>query len=316
MDLSRIANDLGPSPNGGEAERAAIDEGAVSTGTHGFPKVEHTVIVDSKRGNRDRAPKTLSLRQSVQAHLSLQRAEPLKVSRLLDEPENRIAGPDHRHGRPSLLERVSGMEGVPHSQPISVAAPHSDTSVSLDPSRTPRPAAALPQRTAGTKSHISPTGEGTIVTDNQRRDPIFNVTHENNLTAPADRPDRVPRVDTDDVLERTRIRLAKMKNMMVAGIPPTAPTPPPIPSDPSTPEEPEETIPPAPAIAGLGNKLLERLEGERKRAIGAASGELGVEPVAGNISEDSLKAELRARNRLRARLAVAKSDHHVDTLEH
>jgi hypothetical protein len=91
-----------------------------------------------------------------------------------------------------------------------------------------------------------------------------------------------------------------MKNVMVAGIPPTAPTPPPIPLDPSTPAEPEETTPP-PVVATLRNKLLERLESERKRAIGAASVELGVEPVGGNISEDSLRAELRARNRLRAR---------------
>ena len=101
---------------------------------------------------------------------------------------------------------------------------------------------------------------------------------------------------------------------MVAGIPPTAPTPPPIPLDLSTPAE-SDKITPTPVVTTLRNKLLERLESERKRAIGAASGEPEVEPVVENISEGSLKAELRARNQLRARLAVARTDRHVDNLE-
>lgn len=314
-DLSKVASDLGPSMNGTGGERATIDKGAVNTQVRGFPNAENTVIGDSKRGKRDRAPKALNLRQSVQAHLSLQKVEPVKVSRLLDEPGSEIPGPVPRHGRPSLLERISGMEEIPQRQPTSVSPAHVDSSANLDPPRSLRPAVAPPQAYAGTNRYIDSTGGSAIDIDSQRRNPISNVNHENDLTAPSDRPDRALRVDTDDVLERTRIRLAKMKNTMVAGIPPTAPTPPPIPLDVPTPVEPEETTPPTPVVASLRNKLLERLEGERKRAIGAASGELGVGPVAENISEGSLQAELRVRNRLRARLAVTKGDCHVDILE-
>ena len=107
-----------------------------------------------------------------------------------------------------------------------------------------------------------------------------------------------------------------MKNVVATVIPSAAPRSPSISSVPSTPAGPGETTPPSPLLANLRSKLLEeRLDRERKRAIGAASGELQVEPVVGNISEDSLRAELRARNRLRTRLIVAKGDRHVDILE-
>jgi len=101
---------------------------------------------------------------------------------------------------------------------------------------------------------------------------------------------------------------------MVAGIPATA-TPPSIPQDPLTSAEQGEATHPASVVTVLRNKLLERLENERERAIGAASGELGAEPVPGNISEDSLRAELRARNELRTRLAVVNGGRHVGNLE-
>jgi hypothetical protein len=211
-----------------------------------------------------------------------------------------------------LLERISGMEEILHRQSTSVSPPHIDSSTNLDPFR---PLPSVPQLSAGTNGNACSAEGGTIDIDDQSRNPVSNVDHENDLTAHADRPDRAPRVDTEDILQRTRIRLAKMKNTMVAGIPPTAPTPPPIPLDLPTPVEPEETPPPTPVVENLRNRLLERLESERKRAIGAASGELSGGPVAGNISEDSLQAELRARSRLRARLAVTKGDSHVDILE-
>jgi len=97
----------------------------------------------------------------------------------------------------------------------------------------------------------------------------------------------------------------------VAGVPPTAPTPPPMPLDPSTSAELEETDP-APVASVTKMKLLERLESERRCAIGAAPGEPEVGPVAENVSEGSLRAELRARNQLRARLAVARVDGHTN----
>jgi hypothetical protein len=304
-------NDLGHSASGSEAERITIDNGAINAPVHGHPNAEHTVIDSSKRGKRDRTPRVLTIRQSVEAHLSLKKTELLKVSRPPDESKVRIPGPDLRHGRRSLLERISGMEGTLPSQPAPAA--HPDISAIPDTSYPLPPAAVRPQQSVGTSSDNIPTEEGTVVIDNHHPDPISNTICKSTLTAHADRPDRVPRANTDAVLERTRIRLAKMKNAMVAGVPPTAPTPPPIPLDPSTPAELEE--PPSPAVANLRDRLLERLEGERKRAIGAASGELEVEPVAGNISEDSLKAELKARNRLRTRLVVAKVDRHVGILE-
>jgi len=314
VDLGRVASDLGPSRSGSEAERVTIDKAVADARIRGFPNVEHTVIGISKRGNRDRAPKTLTLRQSVQAHLSLPKFEPLKVSGHPDQPENRSSGPGLRHGHPSLLERISGMEEILNSQPGSVSAAHPGTPTSPYPPPSLRPASIRPQRSAGTSSsNINPTGEEPIDIDNQRLDHVSNITHDNNSATHADRPDRASRVDTDD--ERTYVRLTKMKNVTVAGIPPTAPTSPPTPSVPSTPVESGGTTPPAPVVAGLRSKLSGRLDGERKRAVGAASGELEVEPVAGNISEDSLRAELKARNRLRARLVVPKGDCHVDILE-
>jgi hypothetical protein len=302
---------------GSGTERATIDKILGSAQTRELPNAEHTVIGISKRGNRDRAPKALTLRQSVQAHLSLQKTEPVKVSRSVAEPESATLGPNLRHGRPSLLERISGMEGIPHSQPTSVSAVHPDVSASPESGRLPRSAVAQRERHGGASSNINVNyaEEDIIDIDSHRRDPISNIIQQDNAAGQAGYADRTPRVDPKEVLERTRVRLAKMKNVMVAGIPPTAPTPPPIPLDPSTPGEPEETVPPAPMVATLRNKLLERLESERERAIGAASVELGVEPVGGNISEDSLRAELRARNQLRTRLAVGKADRHVGNLE-
>ncbi|KAF9653602.1 hypothetical protein BDM02DRAFT_3182613 [Thelephora ganbajun] len=310
MDLDEVANSPGPPTSGSEVERATIDKEAGDAQVCELPNTEHMVIGDSIRGNRDRRPKALTLRQSVQAHLSLQKTEPHKVSRPAAGPESRISGPGLRHGRPSLFERISGMEGVPHSQLVSVSAV--DISASPDHAHPLRPAAVQPERLGVASSNINPTEEGTIDIDNQRPDLISNIIRQDNSATQADRPDRPPRINAEDVLERTRLRLAKMKNVVVAGIPPTAPTPPAIPLDPSTPAG---AIPLVPVVATLRNKLLERLESERKRAIGAASGEPEVEPVAGNISEDSLKAELRARNQLRARLVVAKADRHVGNLE-
>ena len=101
---------------------------------------------------------------------------------------------------------------------------------------------------------------------------------------------------------------------MVASIPPTA-TPASIPQDPPTSAEQGRTTQPDSTATVLRNKLLEKLENERECAIGAASGELEVESVPGKISEDSLRAELRARNELRTRLAVLKGDCHVGNLE-
>ena len=320
VELGIVANSLDPSAGGSGTARTTIDKSIGSAQIRERPNAEHTVIGISKRGKRDRTPKALTLRQSVQAHLSLQKAEPLKVSRSVAEPESATPGPDLRHGRPSLLERISGMEGAPQSQPIPVSAARPDVSTSPGSGRLLRSAAAEPRERSGGASNnninINYAEEDIIDIDNHRPDPISNVTHQDNADAQAGCADRTPRVNPRDVLERTRVRLAKMKNVMVAGVPPTAPTPPPIALDPSTPAEPEETVAPAPdVIATLRNRLLERLESERRDAIGAASGEPGVEPVAGNASEDSLRAELRARNQLRARLAVAKADRHVGNLE-
>lgn len=315
VDLGGVGSGLGPSTAGSETERATIDKGAVSARDRKPPNAEHTVIVDSKRGRRDRAPKVLTLRQSVQAHLALQKTELLKVSRSPDEPESRPPGPALRHGHPTLFERISGMEEIPDSQPASGTTAATDASTSSSLPRPLLPVVIRPQRSAGTNSETNPTGEVAIDIDNQRLDPISNITPKNDPTVHADCPDRALRVDTDDVLERTRVRLAKMKNIMVAGVPPTAPTPPPLPTDSSMPADPEETISAIPAVANLRCKLLEKLESERDRAIGAASGELKVERAARSISEDSLKAELRARNRLRARLVVTKGDRHADISE-
>lgn len=314
-DLGRVTDGPGPSTGRSGVERTTIDKGVNNVQIREPPNVEHTVIDDSKRGNRDRAPKALTLRQSVRAHLSLQKTEPVKVSRPAAEPES--PGPDLRHGRRSLLERISGMEEVPHHQLVSVSAGHLDVSASPDPARTRRSAAAQPERSGADSRNIiiDPTEVDIIDIDNHHPDPISNTIYRDNLTAQAECSDQASRVNPKDVLERTRIRLAKMKNMMVAGIPPTAPTPPPIPLDPSTPAEPGETTPPSSVIAISRNKLLERLENERKRAIGAASGEPEVERVVGNISEDSLKVELRARNQLRTRLVAARADRHVGNLE-
>ena len=298
-----------PDPSTSRSE-AAIDKGAGNVHTRGLPNTEHTVIVDSKCGKRDRAPKALTLRQSVQAHLSLP-AEPLRVSR---SPAG--SGPDPRHGRPSLLERISGMEEVSPSRLVSVSTVHLGLPAGSAPAPPPRPFAAQPQQPGVTSSDVDFAGGGSFGIDNNS-DPISNPVRQDNdnTIAQAEHPDRIPRVSNEDVLERTRVRLAKMKNVMVAGVPPTAPTPPPIPLDPSTPTEPDETTLPTPVVATLRNKLLKRLESERMRAIGAASVESEVEPVAGNGGEDSLRAELRARNQLRARLTVAKADRHVGNLE-
>ena len=296
MDLGRAVNEFGPSTS--EAETATTEVG--------FPNSEHTAIEGSKRGNRDRAPKALTLRQSVQDHLSLD--GPLQASRPLAGP-----GPDPRHGRPSLLERISRMEEVPHNQTVS--AVHQGVSAGPDPTRSLRSTAVQPGQSGTVDNNTKPADEHTVNIGSNRADAISDLICQDNPTAQAERPDRAPRVNTNDILERTRIRLAKVKNVMVAGIPPTAPTPPPMPLDCPTPAGPGETTPPAPVVAALRNKLLERLEGERKRAIGAASGGLEVEPVGGNISEGSLKAELRARNQLRARLAAVKVDYHVGNLE-
>ena len=313
VDLARVANDLGPYTNGTEAERVAIDKPVAHVRIHGFPNVEHTVFGDSKPRNRDRVPKALTLRQSVQAHLSLPKTKPLKVSSLPEEPEHKSAGPSLRHGRLPLLQRISGMQEVLNSQPVSISAARPDISALPYPSPPIPPAAIRPQRSTEASGNIDPTEEGTNEIDNQCPNIILNITHDNYVTAHADRSDRAPQVDTDD--ESTRVRLAELKDMMVASIPPTAPTSPPIPPVPSTPAEPGESTPPAPVAGNPRSKLLERLDSERKRAIGAASGELEVKPVAGTTGEDSLRAELKARNRLRARLAVAMGDHHVDILE-
>lgn len=314
MDLGEVANNLDPLTSGSEAGRVTIDKGVAGARIHGFPNAEHTVIVDSKRGKRDRAPRALTLRQSVQAHLSLPRVELLTVSDPPNEPGNWISGPQIRHGRPSLLERISGMEEIINSQPVSVPATRLGTSACPYPSSLPRQAAMQPQRLAGTNSNVSPTEEGAIDIDNQppTHNHISNVTHNSGVTAHADRSDRALRVDTDD--QRIDVRVAKMK-VMVEGVLPTALTSPPIPPFPSTSAEPGEITPLAPVDVNLRSKLLERLDGERKRAIGAASGEPEVEPVTGKIGEDSLRAELRARSRLRMRLVVAKGDCHVDVLE-
>lgn len=308
VDVGRFADEVGPSTSRSSADGATIDKRVGEDQACELPNAEHTVIVGSKYGNRDRAPKALTLRQSVQAHLSLP-TEPLRVSR----PPAR-SGPDPRHGRPSLLERISGMEEVSDSRPVSVSTVHLGSPAG--PAPPSRPAVVQPEQSGAVSNDVGLTGRGTIDIDNHP-DPISNLAHQDhgNLTARTERPDRVPRVSTKDVLERTRVRLAKMKNVIVAGVPPTAPTPPPIPPDPSTPTEPDETTPPTPVVATLRNKLLERLESERKRVVGAASGEPEVEPVAGNTGEDSLRAELRARNQLRARLAVAKADRHVGNSE-
>jgi hypothetical protein len=313
VDLGKVANGLGSFTSGSEAERVAIDKSVRDARIHGFPNAEHTVIGDSKRGNRDRAPKALTLRQSVRAHLSLPETEPLKVSGPPHEPENRTPGPGLRHGRPSLLERISGMEGSLSSQPVPVSALHLDISASPHPHPSLRQAVIRPRQSAEASGNINSTEEGTIDIDNQLPDHISNITHDNDVTAHVGRPDRTPRVDTDE--ERTHGGLAEIRSVMVVGISPTVPTSTPLPLVPSTPAEPRKTTAPSPVIVNPRNKLLERLDGERKRAIGAASGELEVEPVAGNMSEGSLRAELRARNRLRARLVVAKGDGHVNILE-
>ena len=309
VDLGKVVNDLGPSASGGETERTSIDKGVGNAETREPPKAEHTVIDNSKPGNRDRTPKALTLRQSVWAHLSLNQTEPTEVSRT---PAG--SGPDLRHGRPSLLERISGMEGVPQSQVVSVSTVHvGATSAGSDPVRSLRSPAVHPGQSGASLDDINPTDEGTIDPDNHHSDPISNLIRRDNPTAQAERHDRVPRINTKVIMECTRtIRLAAAKNVMVAGIPPT---PPAISLDPSTSAESEEHTHPAPAVATLRGKLLERLESERERVIGAASGEPEVEPVLGNISEDSLRAELRARNELRARLAVVKSGRHVGNLE-
>ena len=312
VDLGGVASGIGPSTSGAEAEMGTTDKTVGNV--RDLTNAEHTVIGDFKRRNRDRTPKALTLRQSVQAHLSLQQTEPLKVSRPPAWPKTRIPGPDLRHGRPSLLERISGMEEAHQNQLVSVSGVHLGVPAGSDPARSPRLTAGQPEEPGTDDNRINPTEQGTTDIDGPRLDPISNVINQNNSVAQAERPDRVPRVDTKEVLERTRIRLAKMKNMMVAGIPPTAPTPPPIPLDPSMPVELGETTPAVPVVATPRNKLLERLESERRRAIGAASGEPEVEPITGNISEDSLKAELRARNQLRVRLAVVKGDGHVGNL--
>lgn len=303
VDLGTVANDLAPSTSGSEAERVTIDNAVVDARINGFPNAEHTVIGHSKRGNRDRTPKLLTLRQSVQAHLSLPKTEPVKVSGPPDELKNRSSGPVLRHGRPSLLERISGMEEIPNDKPVSVSAAHLDISTRPRPPHPLSPPVAMrPQLTPGTISNIDLAKEGTTDIDNHPPDHISNISHNTGVTAHADRSDRAPRVDTDN--ERTQGRPVKIESVVVTGIPSTSPFSPvpPIPLVPWTLAESKETNPFAPVVMNLRSKLLERLDGERKRAIGAASGESQVEPDVGNISEDTLRAELRARSRLRARL--------------
>ena len=293
--------------NAGEPGRTSIDNGVGNAPTRELPNAEHTVIDNSKPGNRDRTPKALTLRQSVWAHLSLNQTEPTQVSR---SPAG--SGPDLRHGRPPLLERISGMEEVPQSQIVSVSTVHLSTPAGTDPARSPRSPAVQPGQSGAAHNDINPTDEGTIDIENHHFDPISNPIRRDNTTAQAERHDRAPRVTTRVILERTRtIRLAAAEKVMVAGIPPTASLPS-IPQDPPTSAEQGEATHP---VTVLRNKLLERLENERERAIGAASGEPEVEPVPGNISEGSLRAELRARNELRTRLAVVKGDRHVGNLE-
>lgn len=313
-ELDKLANSLGPSTSGDAAGRTAIDNGARSTPICELPNTEHTVIDDSKQGNSDRAPKALTLRQSIQAHLALQKTEPLKVSRSRVEPKGSISGPDLRHGRPSLLERISGMEEVVDNELASVSAARPDVTGNQGSTRPLRSAAAQPERSGAASSdiniNVNYAEEDIIDIDSHRPDPISNTIDKHNGTVQAECADRALRVNPKDVLERTRVRLAKMKNVMVAGVPPTAPTPPPMPLDPSTPAELEETDP-GPVASVTKIKLLERLESERRCAIGAAPGEPEVGPVAENVSEGSLRAELRARNQLRARLAVARVDRHA-----
>jgi hypothetical protein len=302
-ELDRLANGLGPSTSGDTVERTAIDNGARSTPIRELPNAEHTVIDDSKQGNSDRAPKALTLRQSIRAHLALQKTEPLKVSR----SARSVSGPDLRHGRPSLLERISGMED---NELVSVSAARPDVVGDQGSTRPLRSATAQPERSGAASSNININyaGEDIIDIDSHRPDPISNAIDKDNGAARAECADRALRVNPQDVLERTRVRLAKMKNVTVAGVPPTAPTPPPMPLDPSTPAELEETDAAPVVFATTRGKLLERLESERRRAIGAAPGEPEVEPAVENVGEGSLRAELRARNQLRARLAVARVD--------
>lgn len=307
-DLDKLANDLGQSTSGDTAGRTAIDNGARSTPIRELPNAEHTVIDGSKQGNSDRAPKALTLRQSIQAHLALQKTEPLKVSRPPAEPKSNTSGPDLRRGRPSLLERISGMEEVLENTLASVSAAHPDVTGNQGSTWVLRSATAQPERSGAASSNININygGEDIIDIDSHRPDPISNAIDKDNGTVQAECTDRALRVNPKDVLERTRVRLAKMKNAMVAGVPPTAPTPPPpMPLNPSTQAELEETKP-ALVVFTTKNQLLERLESERRRVIGAAPGEPEVEPVAENASEGSLRAELRARNQLRARLAAAR----------
>jgi len=311
VDLGENVNDLGPSTDGGEAGRTTIDKVVGNPQTRELPNAEHTVIDNSKPGNRDRTPKALSLRQSVWAHLSLNRTEPTQVRRTTAG-----SGPDPRHGRPPLLERISGMEEVPQCQLVSVSTVHLGASAGSHPAR-PLPSAAVDSGQSGaTRDDTNPTDAGTIDVDNHNPDPISNLIRQESPTAQAECHGRAPRFNTKVILECTRaIRLTAAKNVMVAGTPPTAPTPPPIPLGPSTSAEPGDTTRPTPVVTALRSKLLERLGSERERAIGAASGEPEVEPVLGNISEGSLRAELRARNELRTRLAGVKGDRHVGSLE-
>lgn len=308
VDLGRTANDLRPSTSESQAGRATIDNRAGDAQARELPNAEHTVIDDSKRGNRDRAPKALTLRQSVRAHLSLQQTEPLRVSRLPAD-----SGPGLRHGHPSLLERISGMEEFPHKQLATVSAVHPNVTAGSDPAPSLQSAAAQPDRPRAASNNIGPADEGAVDIDNHSSDPISNPIHQNSPTARTERHGRAPGLNIKVVSERTRtIRLAEAKDVMEAGTLPITPMPPPMAADPPPLEEPGRA---ASVVTTLRNRLLERLESERKRANGAASGESEVDPLAGSVSEGSLKAELRARNELRARLAVAKADRHVGNLE-
>lgn len=126
----------------------------------------------------------------------------------------------------------------------------------------------------------------------------------------------IPSFSAPEIMARTRIRLAKLKNETVAGIPPSTPTPPLTPSALSSTSN---------APTSLRNKLLGKLEEERRQVND------GVQPVPSTtetesfpnsddaLNGESLKVEsnLRMQAQLRVRLTAAKRarDNHDSNTE-
>jgi hypothetical protein len=154
-DLGRVTNGLGPPASGSEAEWTTTDEG-VGNAQIREPPIRNTrsLTIPNVGTEIEHQKHSLYVNPSKLIYL-YRKPNRLRLVALPLNPGARTPGPDLRHGRRSLLERISGMEEVPHQRLVSVSAVHLDVSISPDPARPRRSAAAQPERSGAASSNIN-----------------------------------------------------------------------------------------------------------------------------------------------------------------